>query len=856
MNKIWVLLFALVAMANAFTISYNYSGATGASCYPASTTGETEIVCNAPSGYTWATAAIKGAAKNSAIKYCNVDFCSVAIAENVTIEIGFEKSENVHKISWTESGYGWQNIEHGQLAVTDIDETKFVLSASAGDSVKLTPMPVEKYHFKQFYNTGVSPKVKVGESYETYTFEMPETDVSFEAEFDYNLYGIYADMNGSSETYFLRTCSVLAECVLWKDSAKYEGHIFQGWTLERDALDTFFIPGAVFWEPLSIVQMDSVIMYAKWFEAKIPKKVNGCYQIGNENELYGFSYLVSGKDGYEVEQDACGELTADIVVNKKVLTETDSLRKDTDHLLYWVPIGTSASPFKGKFNGKGHTISGLYLKNASQNDVGLFGMVQGNVSIDSVGLLDSYFEGNDYVGGLVGRADTRAKISINYSYTDMALSGSAMGGLIGKVSDTSNVKISHSYRKGNIFSKGGAIGGLIGSIGSASVVSISNSHNESPIFNGSNGGSMGGLVGGFGTVCGEDVIDDTLDSLIIDSSYNTGTIDGEKNDSYYGISRNIGGLVGAIHANHAFISNSYNTASMSLVTAERNINTIGGLVGWLTGSLEISRSHNTGDLYGSYVGGLVGQTGDEALYADLRISMSYNEGYLQGTQDVAGLLGAPDVLYSKHIRATVVNSYNVGKVELYDTFYKKLSPGGGFFSGYLSINIINSYNMSEFIYGVCHISYDTLTNVFYPNRKNCKDEPQPKNSLDEFANGSIATLLYNYKGDGVDGHVWGQRVGVDPYPVLNGAGVEGYEGGRTVASVKVSPVNLSVAVDGRKVNVAGARVGDRIAVFDLQGKAVPGFDSHVTSGNFELTMPRTGRYLLMVGKRVMPVTVK
>ena len=79
---------------------------------------------------------------------------------------------------------------------------------------------------------------------------------------------------------------------------------------------------------------------------------------------------------------------------------------------------------------------------------------------------------------------------------------------------------------------------------------------------------------------------------------------------------------------------------MSLVTAERNINTIGGLVGWLTGSLEISRSHNTGDLYGSYVGGLVGQTGDEALYADLRISMSYNEGYLQGTQDVAGLLGA------------------------------------------------------------------------------------------------------------------------------------------------------------------------------------------------------------------------
>ena len=43
----------------------------------------------------------------------------------------------------------------------------------------------------------------------------------------------------------------------------------------------------------------------------------------------------------------------------------------------WLPIGTSSSPFKGTFNGNGHTISGLFINRSSTDYVGLFGYIQG-----------------------------------------------------------------------------------------------------------------------------------------------------------------------------------------------------------------------------------------------------------------------------------------------------------------------------------------------------------------------------------------------------------------------------------------------------------------------------------------------
>ena len=58
------------------------------------------------------------------------------------------------------------------------------------------------------------------------------------------------------------------------------------------------------------------------------------------------------------------------------------------------------SGYKGTFDGQGHTISGLYFNDVDASYVGLFG---GNCgTIKNVGVVDSYFCGSNYVGGVCG----------------------------------------------------------------------------------------------------------------------------------------------------------------------------------------------------------------------------------------------------------------------------------------------------------------------------------------------------------------------------------------------------------------------------------------------------------------------
>ena len=88
-------------------------------------------------------------------------------------------------------------------------------------------------------------------------------------------------------------------------------------------------------------------------------------------------------------------LTTDIVVNETVLAADGSLGADPDTLRMWRSIGDDDTEniFKGTFDGQGHTISGLYFSNDSnESDVicaSLFGFSAG--IIQNVGLEDSYF---------------------------------------------------------------------------------------------------------------------------------------------------------------------------------------------------------------------------------------------------------------------------------------------------------------------------------------------------------------------------------------------------------------------------------------------------------------------------------
>jgi filamentous hemagglutinin family protein len=265
----------------------------------------------------------------------------------------------------------------------------------------------------------------------------------------------------------------------------------------------------------------------------------------------------------------------------------------------FTPIGTTATPFTGMFDGLGHTISNLTINRPSTDYVGLFG-VAGNTSvIQNVGMVGGSVTGGSYVGGLVGRDYG----SIAHSYTTGAVTGSVnassygsygsrdVGGLVGD----NHGSISSSHATGTV---NGIyfVGGLVG----VSFGTISNSYATGAVTGSS---YVGGLVGG-------------LYGYAVDL-YATGAVSGSA--SY----ARVGGLVGS---NSGTISNSYATGA---VTGGRYA---GGLAGVNYGT--VSTSYATGSVSGSCAGGLLGFT-DQGTIID-----SYATGAVSGGPRLGGLVAS------------------------------------------------------------------------------------------------------------------------------------------------------------------------------------------------------------------------
>lgn len=238
----------------------------------------------------------------------------------------------------------------------------------------------------------------------------------------------------------------------------------------------------------------------------IPNQDNGdCYLIGSAAELYGFAAIVNGTDGYTANPEVCGELTSNIVVNEDVLTSAGELNKaPTGGFIEWTPIGNKNNPFRGWFYGEGHTISGLYFNNSGTDDVGLFGYTSGKVTIDGVGVVDSYFSGNKNVGGIVGRAavEKTKTLSVTNSYNMGSVIGTSnVGGLVGK-----NGNVKFSYNTGSVTGTEN-VGGLVGS-------NIENQKNDFEINDSYNVGLVSKGDGSGNFVLGEGCPTDSLTSAV------------------------------------------------------------------------------------------------------------------------------------------------------------------------------------------------------------------------------------------------------------------------------------------------------------------------------------------------------
>ncbi|MGM9832897.1 MAG: GLUG motif-containing protein, partial [Candidatus Limisoma sp.] len=129
------------------------------------------------------------------------------------------------------------------------------------------------------------------------------------------------------------------------------------------------------------------------------EKHNGYYAIECAGNLYWFAEKVN-----EGNTAINAVLAADIVDNEDIFNR-NGIPVASGEFRQWTPIGYYNSDsdkllYGGNFDGNGKTISGLYFKDSSRNYVGIFGANVGK--IENIGILDSYFMGNNYVGSICG----------------------------------------------------------------------------------------------------------------------------------------------------------------------------------------------------------------------------------------------------------------------------------------------------------------------------------------------------------------------------------------------------------------------------------------------------------------------
>lgn len=201
-----------------------------------------------------------------------------------------------------------------------------------------------------------------------------------------------------------------------------------------------------------------------------PENGNGTaenpYQITSAAELHWFAGLVNGTlTDVTKNSSACAKLMNDITVNNNLLDRITYKTDDDGNLtnevanggnfISWTPIGAANNGYQGTFDGNGKTISGLFFNDSQKSHVGLFDNIY-MATIRNVGVVDSYFFGEHYVGGVCAFG---VDGTITGSYNTGVVSGE---GCVGGVCGTgSSVTITDSYNTGSV-SGNDDVGGVFG----------------------------------------------------------------------------------------------------------------------------------------------------------------------------------------------------------------------------------------------------------------------------------------------------------------------------------------------------------------------------------------------------------
>ena len=322
----------------------------------------------------------------------------------------------------------------------------------------------------------------------------------------------------------------------------------------------------------------------------------------------------------------------------------------------WFGIGVARTPFRGTFDGQGHTISHMHRNFASGiceisggARGGLFGVTEGavikNVNVES----GTYNDGaNEYNCGFIN--------------------GATGGGIAGIAEDTliENCRTNIPMNGGI----SGIVGGIAGEIEGNTIIRNCTS-NCTINCTGESAGGIAAIVSG--------------NDPRIENCINNGEITSTK--------WKVGGILGSGESYSATISQCVNNGkiSTSMKGTSSAVHSMGGIAGYSAGSLTISQCVNKGSLNGYQQTYAMGGIAGTILRGTITDSINLGDIYSESGSGWAEVSGISNLGTMNSTRSTVKNSYNAGRITLGEDFPDSAKKNVGGVTGYGS-DVNNVYN--------------------------------------------------------------------------------------------------------------------------------------------------------------------
>ena len=284
---------------------------------------------------------------------------------------------------------------------------------------------------------------------------------------------------------------------------------------------------------------------------------------------------------------------------------TVELLRDVTLTGNWTAVGTETAPFKGTFDGKGYTITGLTIPTSDNEYMGFIGMLDGgtvknvkfaSVSVtgkDDVGtavgriinggtvsgvqVLGGTVSGAKRVGGVVGSIKANGTVSDCTNAAVVTANDRNAGGIVGSAYYTETGK--QMYITGCVNNGAVTASGVCGGIVSLSAANVSGNTNTAAV----QGTEVGGIVGeqkSYGSVT---------------NNTNSGAVTNTGGNAAYGA----GGIIGWLRYHGTSEANAYAVSEIISVTGNKNSGSVtggndaGGIVGTVYNSAVIMNNKNT-----------------------------------------------------------------------------------------------------------------------------------------------------------------------------------------------------------------------------------------------------------------------